>query len=174
MISPGPGVLSIHPDSPDYYTGSVRRAACAGHAAFTEPPTCWLASASSSTGLRCGGERVGIGPLARASVAPSTLSCGGARGKPGRDAPLAAHVGRRGCWVLEMSPPPSGSKAPARGGTTRLRPTVVSVTKEDSMNKTLPEFSALLAAEHIADLRREATAERKARAARAARRQRRA
>jgi hypothetical protein len=46
------------------------------------------------------------------------------------------------------------------------------VTKEDSMNKTLPEFSGLLAAEHIADLRREATAERKARAARAARRQR--
>lgn len=95
------------------------------------------------------------------------------RGKPGRDAPLAAHVGRRGVpGVLEMSPPPSGSRAPARGGTTRLRPTVVSVTKEDSMNKTLPEFSGLLAAEHIADLRREATAERKARAARAARRQR--
>jgi hypothetical protein len=79
-----------------------------------------------------------------------------------------------GCQVLEMSPPPSGSKASARGGTTRLRPTVMAVTKEDSMNKTLPEFGALRAAEHIADLRREATAERKARAARAARRQRRA
>ena len=68
-----------------------------------------------------------------------------------------------------MSPPPSGSKASARGGTTRLRPTVVSVTKEDTMNKTFPEFGALRATEHIADLRREATAERKARAARAAR-----
>ena len=74
-----------------------------------------------------------------------------------------------GCRVLEMSPPPSGSKASARGGTTRLRPTVVSVTKEDTMNKTLPEFGALRATEHIADLRREATAERQARAARAAR-----
>jgi hypothetical protein len=43
------------------------------------------------------------------------------------------------------------------------------VTKEDTMNKTLPEFGALRATEHIADLRREATAERQARAARAAR-----
>jgi hypothetical protein len=48
------------------------------------------------------------------------------------------------------------------------------VTKEDTMNKTLPEFGALRATEHIADLRREATAERQARAARAARRQKRA
>jgi hypothetical protein len=42
------------------------------------------------------------------------------------------------------------------------------------MNKTLLDLSALLAAEHIGDLRREAKAERKARAARAVRRQRRA
>jgi hypothetical protein len=42
------------------------------------------------------------------------------------------------------------------------------------MNKTLLDFNAQLAAQHIADLRREAKAERKARAARAVRRQRRA
>jgi hypothetical protein len=34
------------------------------------------------------------------------------------------------------------------------------------MNKTLLDYSAMLADQHIADLRREATAERKARAAR--------
>jgi hypothetical protein len=73
-----------------------RDAPCAGHAVFTEPPTCWPASAGSSTGLRCGGERGGIGPLARASLAASTLSCGDRRGKPGRDAPLAAHLGSSG------------------------------------------------------------------------------
>ena len=38
------------------------------------------------------------------------------------------------------------------------------------MHKTLVDVGALLAAEHIADLRREATAERKARAARRQRR----
>jgi hypothetical protein len=42
------------------------------------------------------------------------------------------------------------------------------------MNKTLLDFSAVMAAQHIADLRREAQAERRASAARAARRQRRA
>ena len=37
------------------------------------------------------------------------------------------------------------------------------------MNKTLLDYSTLLAEQHVADLRREARAERKARAARAAR-----
>jgi hypothetical protein len=41
------------------------------------------------------------------------------------------------------------------------------------MNKTLLDYNALLADQHIADLHREAKLERKARAARAARRQRR-
>src|SRR6266542_4469873 len=70
-----------------------------------------------------------------------------------------------------MSPPPGGSKAPARGGTTRLRPTVTSVNtaKEAIMTTTLLDYSALLAEQRIADLRREAEADRKVRAALAAR-----
>ena len=66
------------------------------------------------------------------------------------------------------------SRAPARGGAARLRPTVVAVNtaKEDTMTRTLLDYSATMAELHIAELRREAEADRKVRAALAARRRR--
>jgi hypothetical protein len=73
-----------------------------------------------------------------------------------------------------MSLLPGGSKAAARCGPIRLRPTVVSVktTKEDTMTTTLLDYPAKMAELHIDDLLREAAAARKVQAARAARRQR--
>jgi hypothetical protein len=74
----------------------------------------------------------------------------------------------------EMSLLPRGSKAAARCGAARLRPTVVSVktTKENTMTTTLLDYSAKMAELHVDDLLREAAAARKVQAARAARRQR--
>jgi hypothetical protein len=73
-----------------------------------------------------------------------------------------------------MSLLPGGSKAAARCGAARLRPTVVSVktTKEDTMAMTLLGYRAMMAELRRDALRREAAAARKVRAARAARRQR--
>jgi limonene-1,2-epoxide hydrolase len=73
-----------------------------------------------------------------------------------------------------MSLLPRGSKAAARCGAARLRPTVVSVktTKENTMTTTLLDYSAKMAELHVDDLLREAAAARKVQAARAARRQR--
>jgi hypothetical protein len=76
--------------------------------------------------------------------------------------------------VLELSLPLGGSKAAARCGAARLRPTVVSVNtaKEDTMATTLLDYRAMLAKLHVDELLREAAAARKVQAARAARRQR--
>ena len=73
-----------------------------------------------------------------------------------------------------MSLLPDGSKAAARCGTARLRPTVVSVktTREDIMATTLLDYRAMMAELHVDELLREAAAARKVQAARAARRQR--
>jgi outer membrane murein-binding lipoprotein Lpp len=67
-----------------------------------------------------------------------------------------------------------GSRAAARGGAARLRPTVMAgkTTKEDTMATTLLDYRATMAQLHIDDLLREAAAARKVQAARAARRQR--
>jgi hypothetical protein len=72
--------------------------------------------------------------------------------------------------VLEMSLLLGGSKTLARGGAARLSPTVVAVktAKEDTM--TTPLLAPMIAKLYIDDLRREAAAARKVRAARAARR----
>jgi hypothetical protein len=96
---------------------------------------------------------------------------------------LLGHSGRTCCsrrlWRgvaagLELSLLPGGSKAAARCGAARLRPTVVSVktTKEDTMTTTLLDYSGKMAELHVDDLLREAAAARKVQAARAARRQR--
>jgi hypothetical protein len=93
--------------------------------------------------------------------------------------PFGSHLLQPGAygeaWAgLEMSLLPGGSKAAARCGAARLRPTVVSVktTKEDTMTTTLLDYRAKMAELHVDDLLREAAAARKVQAARAARRQR--
>jgi hypothetical protein len=96
--------------------------------------------------------------------------------------PFGSHLLQPGAygeaWQQAWNEPlPGGSKAAARCGAARLRPTVVSVktTKEDTMTTTLLDYHAKMAELHIDDLLREAAAARKvqaARAARAARRQR--
>ena len=92
-----------------------------------------------------------------------------------RISPAAAgRLWRKPAAALEMSLLPGGSKAPARCGAARLRPTVVSVktTREDPMAMTLLGYRAMMAELRRDALRREAAAARKVRAARAARRQR--
>ena len=73
-----------------------------------------------------------------------------------------------------MSLLPRGSKAAARCGAARLRPTVVSVktTKKATIATTLLDHHAMMAQLHVDELLREAAAARKVQAARAARRQR--
>ena len=105
----------------------------------------------------------------------------GSTGSSGAATHRARPCGSRGAYggsvaaVLEMSRLLGGSRAAARGGAARLRPTIVLVktTKEDTMATTLLDYRDMMAELHIDDLLREAAADRKVQATRAARRQRR-
>jgi hypothetical protein len=93
--------------------------------------------------------------------------------------PVACHLLQQGVMAQagsspEMSLLPGRSRAAARCGAARLRPTVVSVKakKEDTMAMTLLGYRAMMAELRRDALLRKAAAARKVRAARAARRQR--
>jgi hypothetical protein len=94
--------------------------------------------------------------------------------------PFGSHLRQLGAYGgsvatgLEMSLLPGGSKAAARCGAARIRPTVMSVktTREDTMAMTLLGYRAMMAELRRDALLRESAAARKVQAARAARRQR--